>query len=449
MRIAIVGAGFSGLLLAVHLLRRHPGIRVTLVEQAPSFGRGLAYGAADPDHVLNVRASNMSAFPDDPSHFLRWLGATAPAQAEAGFVSRRTFGGYLQALLRAAVDEAGGRLDLVADEAVALAFVEGRPRLRLAIGRSIDVDRVVLATGNLPPHDPRGMAAEVAASGRYTRDPWAPAACAGVDPADDVLLIGTGLTAVDMVMKLAARGHTGRITAISRRGLRPRAHRDGGPPAAAYPLPARPRMSQLVRLVRDKAEGGGDWRGAVDGLRASTQRVWREADANERNRFLRHLRPWWDVHRHRLAPSVAATIDRLEASGQLAICGGQIGGFRLEDRAVVVDWRPRFERDSRPLRVAHVVNCTGPAGNLATTSSALLSDLLGHGLARPDACALGLDVDAFCRVIGADGIANPSLLAIGPISRGTFWEITAVPDIRVQAAAVADWLAEDARACAA
>jgi uncharacterized NAD(P)/FAD-binding protein YdhS len=439
--IAIVGAGFSGLLVALQLLRKTTAARIFLIERASEFGRGLAYGAADPGHLLNVRASNMSAFPEEPEHFLQWLRLCAPPGAEQrGFVSRQLFGTYLQALLRASVEREGatGRLYILPDEAVALVDTGPRLGVRLALGHTIDVDHVILATGNLPPHDPPTMDAALAASDAYIGDPWSLASFSTLRPNDDVLLLGTGLTAVDIVMRLIARGHRGRITALSRRGLTPHRHEDLGPPPSPFAVPSRPSVTELLRLVRSRARQEG-WRSAVDGLRPNAQRLWREASADERQRFLRHLRPWWDIHRHRLAPSVAATLDLLQASGQVSFVQGWIKRFEAVDNGIEVTWTTRGT--TKRMMVGRVVNCTGPAGDLQKTGSPFLADLLAKGLARPDACRLGLDVDADCHVIGADGVANPNLLALGPMSRGAFWEITAVPDIRVQALLLAERLA--------
>ncbi len=439
--IAIVGSGFSGLLVALQLLRKTATTRIFLIERASEFGRGLAYGSADPGHLLNVRASNMSAFPEEPDHFLQWLRLCAPPGAEQrGFASRQLFGTYLQSLLRASVERDGatGRLHIVPDEAVGLSEAGPRLSLRLALGHAIEVDHVVLATGNLPPHDPPAMDPALVSSGVYIGDPWRADAFASLRPNDDVLLLGTGLTAVDMIMRLAARGHLGRIVALSRRGLRPHQHEDLGPPPSPFDVPMQPSVTALLRLVRARARQES-WRSAVDGLRPSAQRLWREASSAERRRFLRHLRPWWDVHRHRLAPSVAATVDALQAEGQVAFAKGWITAFAGDGDGATVAWTSRGA--THRLKVARVINCTGPAGNLAKARSPLLAMLLAQGLARPDACHLGLDVDADCHVVGADGGSNPNLLAIGPMSRGAFWEITAVPDIRVQAMLLAERLA--------
>ncbi len=438
--IAIVGAGFSGSLLALQILRADTGARVFLIEQAAQFGRGLAYGTADPSHLLNVRAANMSAFPEEPDHFLSWLRLTAHGRdAAPTFVSRQLYGTYLQALLGATVqtEKGAGRLIAIGDEAVSLSFADGRVRLRLALGRDLDVDVVVLATGNLPPHDlPALIGAERPI---YESDPWSEGALADLDAHDDVLLVGTGLTAIDMVLRLKSRGHRGSIQAMSRRGLRPHRHENPTPSMRAWQVPARPSLATLLGTVRDAAKMMG-WREAVDGLRPSVQRLWRDASLAERRRFLRHLRPWWDIHRHRIAPEVATAVDQLVADGRLSFLAGRIEDVCFDRQGAIVTWVPRGGNGRRALQVQRIVNCTGPAGNLARCRSPLLRDLFACGYARPDACELGLDVDEHCRLLNSNGDPQSRLLAVGPLSRGSFWEITSVPDIRVQATQVAGYL---------
>ncbi|WP_158806875.1 FAD/NAD(P)-binding protein [Beijerinckia sp. L45] len=439
-RIAVVGAGFSGLLVALHLLRHNPAVTVVLIERAGAFARGLAYATSEPRHLLNVRASNMSAFPDDPDHFLRWLSLHGPADAKPqAFVPRHLFGTYLQTLLAAtlATEDGAGRLRIVPDDAIALVDQPGCLGVRLAMGRVIDVDHVVLATGNLPPRDLPGLDAAVLASPAYIRDPWGADALATIGADDDVLLIGTGLTAVDVFVGLDRRGHKGHVVALSRRGLRPRAHAESGPAAPSRDIPTRPRLSDLLAFVRRAAAEESDWRAGADCLRPHIQRLWREASADERGRFLRHLRPWWDVHRHRIAPPVAAAVTAAESTGRLAFKAGKLVAARLDAETIHVMWRARGCRDPQATQVRHIVNCTGPTGDILRATAPLLADLVARGLARADAHGLGVEVDAACRLVNAEGRPSPTLSAIGPMSRGAFWEITAVPDIRIQARDVA------------
>lgn len=425
--VAIIGAGFSGTLQAINLLR-HEGPRATLIERAPVAGTGLAYGAAHPSHVLNVRAANMSAFPDDPDHFVRWLEARGVAEAASAFIPRVTYGEYLRELLEAALRESHGRLTLVRDEVEDLTIVNDvKVRLR---GSTIDADAAVLAVGNLPPHDPPGLDPDALSRERYKGDPWDASVPEGLTDTDTVMIIGTGLTMVDVVLLLDARGFRGRIVALSRRGLLPRSHAAGSEWQKIAERPATV-ASRLVQELRQRGEAIG-WRNAVDELRPFTQAMWGNASDAERSRFLRHLRPWWDVHRHRLAPEVHARLTAVIARGQLEVIAGKTLGFDETPEGIRVDLRRRGAGLAETLLAQRIVNCTGPLGDLGRTEEPLLRKLAARGMIRPDAARIGIDVDNQGQTIDAQGRPNANLYALGPMTRGAFWEIVAVPDIRTQ-----------------
>ncbi len=438
--VAIVGAGFSGSLLAINILR-HAGPHATLIERRPVFGRGTAYTAPHPSHLLNVRAGNMSALSDRPAHFAEWC--TARGLGDGGsFVQRQQYGEYLGELLERSAARAGDRLALVRDTAVAADVRPDGVTLALEGGKRIDVDALVVAVGNLPPHAPPGLDPDALPGDVYAPDPWDPAVVEGLGPDDTILLIGTGLTMVDVALSLDAAGFAGKIVAMSRRGLLPHRHVPPGPPGTRNEKPTTV-ASDLLAEVRARAEAlDGGWRAAVDELRPFTQGLWLSASDEQRARFLRHLRPWWDVHRHRLAPQVAAKIDAMVARGQLTIVGGKPSRYVAQGTGVAVTYRPRGADAEATLHVRRIVNCTGPQGDLARSSEPLLRGLIANGHARADAARLGLDVDAQSRLIGADGTAHPRLFGIGPMTRGAFWEIVAVPDIRTQVWTVARRLAQ-------
>ncbi|WP_271298948.1 FAD/NAD(P)-binding protein [Sphingomonas sp. CV7422] len=427
--VAIVGGGFSGSLLAINLMR-HDGPRATLIERRPTqMARGVAYSAAHQDHLLNVRAGNMSALPDDPDHFVRWLEGKALGDART-FVSRRIYGAYLREMLDAAVAAHPQRLTLIEGEAVGLARDDGGVTVRLDDGRDVAADVAVLAIGNLPPHTPPGLDPAALPPGCYRADPWAGDISEGLAAEDSVLLIGTGLTAIDAALLLDAAGFTGQIVAMSRRGLVPRAHADTPAQPGLRERPAGG-LAQQVAQLRTRAAAIG-WRAAVDALRPMTQIMWGAADAATRRRFLRHLRPYWDVHRHRLAPSVAAKIAALRDSGRLHFVAGKSVAAAADGDHALFHWRPRGSDAVTTTRVARIVNCTGPQGDLLRSDEPLLRGLLRQRLIRPDPLRIGLDVDAQSQVIDADGRADPRVFCIGPMTRGGLWEVVAVPDIRQQ-----------------
>ncbi|WP_443971010.1 FAD/NAD(P)-binding protein [Sphingobium sp. CR28] len=430
--VVIIGGGFSGTLQAINLLR-HGEARVTLIERASAPGRGLAYGAAHPGHLLNVPASGMSAFPDDPYHFVRWLQQRGIDNAATTFAPRLTYGTYVGDLLANALRGYPDRFVLLHDEAQDVTQHGNGARVHLR-SKVIDADVAVLAIGNLAPALPAKM--HGLAEGRYVPDPWHSAALDGLGPEDTVLILGTGLTMVDVALSLSARPFSGKVVALSRRGLVPHPHDLSTGPTP--PLRERPlyNASKLVRTVRDRANSIG-WRGAVDELRPFTRELWLAASPADRRRFLRHLRPWWDVHRHRIAPEVHRRLAAMRASGQLIVRAGNLCAVEERGESAIVSWRPRGSDHTRQLSVQRIVNCTGPLSDVSSTSDPLLLRLVARGSIRPDDLRLGFDVDISARTIDANGNANSWLVAVGPMTRSAFWEIIAVPDIRVQTFALA------------
>lgn len=427
--VVIVGGGFSGTLLAINLLR-HAGPRAVLIERrSDQLGRGVAYGAANEEHLLNVRAANMSALPDEPDHFVRWLEAHGLG-TRTTFVPRRVYGAYLRDMLKEAQRDHGDRLTIVEGEAVATQGSGGGHMVSLSDGRQVAAGTIVLALGNLPPHTPPGIDPEGLPAGCYAGDPWAADIVEGLTSNDTVVLVGSGLTAIDAALLLDAAGFTGQVLAISRRGLVPRPHVSMPPVAGLRERPGT-RLSCLVRTVRARADEIG-WRAAVDELRPVTQMLWGATSDAERLRFLRHLRPFWDVHRHRLAPNVAERIDALCASGRLRFAAGKVVSASAEADAVALRWRPRGGDAIVHTHARRIVNCTGPQGDLLRSPEPLIRHLLAEGAIRPDPLRIGLEVDAQSRVIGADGAASDQLYCIGPMTRGGLWEVVAVPDIRQQ-----------------
>lgn len=433
--VAIVGGGYTGAMLAVHLLR-YSGVRVTLVERREEVARGAAYSTTSDAHLLNVRAARMSAFPDAPGHFTDWLGARGGDGLS--FAQRQVYGQYLQEIFAAAAAAAGGRLSVACEEVVSIAEATGGERILLSSGAEIEADHVVLALGNMPPA--RNSALESLSPDTFVADPWSSALADGLDDRDTVLLMGTGLTAVDAALLLEGRGFGGRIVAMSRRGLLPRAHDRTGEHPPGLPEQPRGEPSALLKQVRRNAAQVG-WRAAVDQLRPHTQKMWADASAAQRKRFLTHLRPYWDVHRHRIAPEVADRIEQMRKVGRLEIVAGRIVAAEAAGAGASVHWIPRRARGGSSIDARRIVNCTGPQLDITRSDEPLLRQLIRDGRIRPDVCRIGIDVAEDLQVLNAEGAPSPSLSAVGPITRGALWEIVAVPDLRVQTKMLADRLA--------
>jgi uncharacterized NAD(P)/FAD-binding protein YdhS len=436
-RVIVVGAGFSGLVLAAQLLARTDA-RVTLVERSGAFGRGLAYGTGGEAYLLNVRSNRMSAFADEPDHFVRWLAENAPEDAEPqGFARRSVYGAYLSDVLRQAVAKAPGRLLRRAGEVIALTDAGERVSARLNDGAELFGDVAVVAIGNFAPNSPAETAG-LAGSSRYIDNPWLAGALDPIRRSDDLILLGSGLTSADVLLDLDLRGWRGHATMLSRRGLIPHAHDERQDPVSGPP-PAPAPLSQRLKAFRAEARRT-PWSRLMDELRPHGQTLWLGLDDVERRRFLRHLRPWWDIHRHRLAPEAATRLDRIRARGRLTTQAARVLSAGRQGDQVLVKIRPRGETAAETLSAQWVVNCTGPQTDLSRVEDPLITALLASGAARLDALNLGLDVEGDMRLRDADGRSQPRLFALGPVTRGAFWEIVAVPDIRLQARALADAL---------
>jgi len=425
--VAIVGGGFSGTILAAQLARR--GIDCALIDGSGRAGKGVAYSTTEPAHLLNVRAEGMSAWSGAPTHFTeRFESEGGDAR---GFAQRRLFGRYLGEILDEAV--ATGHADLLQASACRAAHSDGAWHLELDDGSRLEAHALALAIGN---QEPESLGPFANAAERYIANPWVEKARSAVEQlaasGGSALLVGTGLTMVDLVLSLDAAGHAGKILALSRRGQIPRAHADFTPAPVEEAEVPHGRVGPMWRWLRKRSAEVG-WRAAVDSLRPHSHPLWQSLDLDQQRRFLRHARPWWDVHRHRIAPEVAATIARLVGEGRLEIVSGRVISAVDTGSALEVQIRRRGAAEARREAFDFAFNCTGPLHVIGRTRDPLLRSLLDAGVARPDELNIGLDVDSKSRVNGGE-----RLWALGPLTKGRYWEIIAVPDIREQAAAVAD-----------
>ena len=374
----------------------------------------------------------MSAWAGDPDHFARHFeGEGGHAK---GFAERRLFARYLGQILDDA--KGSGHVRTLAATATGASRKDGVWQVQLDDGEELSARSLVLAIGN---QEPQGLRVFGGAEQRFIRNPWGKHAQSAVGElaasGEAALLVGTGLTMIDLVLSLNAAGHTGRIFALSRRGLIPRGHADFEPaPVDREHVPTGSLRALWRWLRRRSAEVG--WRAAVDSLRPYSHALWQALDVEQQRRFLRHGRPWWDVHRHRIAPQVADTIMWMIAENRLEIAAGRIVASRDVGDTLEVEVRRRGASTSQKMRFAYAFNCTGPLHAIANTKDPLLRSLFESGAIQEDPLGIGLDVDGRSRAANGE-----RLWALGPLTKGRYWEIIAVPDIREQAAAVADDIA--------
>lgn len=435
--VAIIGGGASGALTAYHLLKKDAPAHVVIIDPRAEVGLGVAYSTRCRCHLLNVPAGKISALPDQPDHFLSWLRFNEDAKATyATFAPREAFGRYLQSLLAEVPN-----LETLRATVVDYHFSNSKAVLKLSDGRVVRADFVVLATGNLEPARVPGVSKEAETNGVFCRDAWAVSSCANLDPNATVTLIGTGLTAVDMVLRLREGGFRGVITAVSRHGIPPRGHA----PYVSLEESAVPRgvsatSIAYLRCFRAKIQGGADWRAAVDSLRTTENDLWSALTLKEQERFQRHLQRRWDVVRHRTAPPVFDAIDTELKAGTLVIRKGRVTAVDVAGSGAVVTIRTASGLET--FTTTRVINCAGSNMNYRAVDSPLFRSLFTQGLVSAGRHGKGFLCAGNGAVIDARGRVSTMLFNLGPGRQGTLFESIAIPEIRCQAAQLAKTLSE-------
>jgi uncharacterized NAD(P)/FAD-binding protein YdhS len=446
--VAVVGAGFSGTLTAIHLLWRAGPMRVLLFNRGGPMGPGLAYGTSTPLHRLNVVAGRMSAFPEDEDSFLRFAQSQDPTVTGSSFVSRSLYGAYLKHLLADAERNGPGILERVGDEVISIRAGGLNGRLTTAEGRTFTADRVVLALGNAAPAGLDFADTQFNTHPNYIGNPWDARALDPIQPNQVVLLIGTGLTMLDTALQLRDRG-AGTIHAVSRRGLLPQAHRSPSrapslghrpPGIEAGPATARAYFHAVRAQIRRLAADGIDWREVINSLRPITPRLWQALSVPERARFLRHVRPFWEAHRHRVPPEVNQIIEQMTAARTLLVQAGRLQSIAPEGARLQVVVKRRGSSLLESISADWVVNCTGPSMDIRRVPDRVLQAMLRSGLIRSDPLAIGLDTAQDGALVNAAGRTSKILYYVGPLLRARFWESTAIPELRQHASSLAQTL---------
>jgi uncharacterized NAD(P)/FAD-binding protein YdhS len=456
--IAIVGAGFSGTLCAVNLLRcnRRAGLHIILLDRHTRPGRGLAYRTWDDNLVLNVPAGNMSALADDASHFVQHCQSIDPAFNSGSFVSRRIYGDYLEQTLQQTIDAHPEiHFERIQSDVLAVRQKDGAAalslnyQLDLADQRLLNVDQVVLAFGHFAPSDP-GSFPDFYKSDSYVSNPWDFAALDRIDDDAPIALLGAAHTALDVLFRLTSQSDARKVVLISRRGLSLQAHRSHpkSPAAAGFPSffdevepTARHYFRALRRKTQEHVANGGDWRDVINSLRPHTPEIWSRLPLHERRRFLSQLLPYWDIHRHRLAPVAHLRFGQMMRSGQVETVAGYVQRYEINGGNVSIEVRERGTGKIKKLVVRHVVNCTGPNYDIKVIKMPLIKQLCADGYLQQDALKLGFEVNERYQVIDTKGHAAENLFYVGPMLKARYWEAIAVPELRAHTRRLAEILA--------
>lgn len=452
-RVAIIGGGAAAATLLSELLERASPqpLHLDWFTDGGTPARGVAYGTASDRHLLNVRAASMSMFAGRPRGFLDFVQRDDPAIAGTDFLPRRRYGDYLEAEVTRALQQ--GKLhghdvnivpfavDALVPEPGGVTVIHGEESHR--------ADAAVLALGALPPQPLAAVGAAALASGRYEVDPWR--LLARLDerqpPPRRVVIIGLGLTAVDVVLELAACWPQAEFVAVSRHGLLPEAHlHAAGTPAGdgaelVEAMRDAPEIRRWMHLLRETiAQEGTEWRPVIDSLRPHLPGLWAELSAEQRARFMRHARWAWERVRHRMPPQVRETIAALEQEGRLRRRRGRVHAVDVAGDALQLS--VSHAGATRLLDADLVIQTVGLDTDVRRSNHRLVSQLLTNAHIVPDPLGLGVAAGADGR-LQHDGQHWPHLFAIGSLLRGTLWESTAMPEICQQARNLADRLLGD------
>lgn len=439
--VAIIGGGLTGAALAYRLALESTSsaLQIVVIEPRAELGRGLAYSTPDLEHRLNVPHGKMSISTDDPDHFTRWLTRPKAAALPAGsatlsgqiFAPRTVFGAYIAETLAPFVT--AGRIRHLRAEAKAIRSQGAGFGIALSEGPDLAADAVVLAIAHPAPAIPAVLLPLLGTQALIT-DAFAPNTLASISSAERVLIVGSGLTAADILATLDKRGHTGPISVISRHGWKSQPHGPmqaettedfaGSPEVTALGLLRRVRQV----LARD-AVRGLTWHATFDRLRAQGPLIWAALPLVERRRFLRHLRGLWDVHRFRIAPQTHAVLTRLEHSRRAQFLIGRLSLVTADAQGLRLTWRPRRAAKLSELPLDRIILATGPDHSRITETNPLLRNLAEGGLITPDPLRLGIHTTPDGLALGSDGTPRPGLYVAGPLARGTVGELMGVPEV--------------------
>ncbi|MFL5762817.1 MAG: FAD/NAD(P)-binding protein [Bacteroidia bacterium] len=438
--VVIIGGGFSGMLTAERLLNRSAEVSVTVLNTAHPAGKGIAYDTDHSEYLLNVPAAKMSAFHDQPEHFITWLRSKPEYAAlhQEEFVPRSIFGKYLEKVFENTLRSA--RFQLV--NAKATGITSGNKHdVTLDNGSTVSADFVVLATGNYLPARPKGIKSSLDEISGYFPNPWDRAAVSDPGNAETVMLIGTGLTMVDCFLGLEKNGYSGKILINSPRGYLPASHTDSGTYPDFYKELNGSDLLSIFRIVRrhiiTAKKQGIPWQAVIDAVRPYAAKIWLDLPMKEKQQFISHIRHIWGVARHRLPPAIHHAISKGIESGKAELLAGRIKEIAAKRDHFEVSIIAKADQKEIKYTVERIINCTGPRLNFSEPPDLLIEQLQKTGFIVPHELKMGIKASPKGNIIQSDGKASLTAFAIGSLLRGVLWETTAVPEIRMQAEKIA------------
>lgn len=445
--IAIIGGGFSGTMLAVHLMNQNKiPLHIIMINSGYPLSKGVAYSSYSHKHLLNVAAKNMSAFPDNPQHFMQWIkkhenyGVLDAVTLPDMYLPRNVYGYYLKDIFDSTIRKKPESVEIsfVHDEAVDAEMTNGKATVYFSFSPPVTVDKVVIASGNETPDRPNIENMAFYQSKNYFGNPWQHESVNHLPPEDDVLIIGNGLTMVDVVIGLREKKHKGKIYSLSPNGFKILPHR----PVVPYrdlmdELQPPYDLLKLVKLFRKHVKilrsQNLSAETLVDSMRPLTQTIWQSWTFREKKRFMYHMRHLWGVARHRLPMPIHQQIQQYILDHSLEIVAGRILNITEDENGIDVLFRRKNTRKPDGFTVKRVINCTGPKSDISKVDKPLFRNLISRNIICPDEMKLGINALPDGTIINADGRQSTGFYSIGSLLKGILWESTAVPELRVQA----------------
>ena len=442
-KVIIIGGGLSGSLLAMQLARSPGGSEVVLIEKNPEFlGRGVAYQYDFTHQPLNVVAGGMSLFPDKPLDFVRWLEANhfrynhlIDQVSPEAFIPRKIFGDYVLENLEKIQQEVSERLQIRIDEAISIMDFGKRKTVVFASGNALHADHVILALGNFPPADLFATHNPVQNDPRYFASPWSDRVYSDIKGDEDILLVGSGLTAVDIVLGLIVRKFRGKVTMLSRRGVFPLPH-DLTHQAISITVPENYSPRKMLLWVRYLMRKNPEvpWSVIIDGLRPYTQKIWLQWIVSDKQYFLKKIRPYWEIARHRIPSASSERLNNMMEKGQLVLIKGTIEEASVSSNGIEILYRSESGLNSQVFQ--KVINCTGPESNYRKVRFPIIVDLIARGKVKIDELGLGIKCTPEGSIINDQGEVEQGIWCIGPMRKAVLWETTALRELREQSSAL-------------
>jgi len=436
--VLIIGGGFSGVITAINLLKKsQTASTFGLINDKFPLSRGIAYSTNEPYHLLNVPAGKMSAFPDEPNNFVDWL-ATHPdfsstEELHTLFIPRIVYGEYIQHLLNSQIQSSPSTLHQIKDEAIALKVESNGYKVSLKNPQQkVQSPKIVLALGNALPFNVLQKYNITNQTKRYITNPWDFERIKQIPSDKDIVIIGSGLTTVDLLLTLKQNMHEGKIHVFSRHGFFPKAHKPFEPISIPHNIDSFSTALKSLRYLKLQLKSHTNWRAVIDSLRPITQTIWQNWPNKEKKRFIKHLRVYWDIHRHRIAPEIMQSLKTIITANQVTISAGSITYAERKSNLFEIHFATKHAEQLKRLQSDYIINATGP-NYISYMNHPLIESLFNQNLTCWDNFKLGINVNFDNLLVNDHDKVSQNLYALGPLTKSKFWEVIAVPDIRDQA----------------